>query len=170
MAKYSEEQLLAIKEEAHVPQEEVLAAFNQLVDEVKAHAAAEAEKYRLSKRTNGDSYLDEHGVERSYHHLNRRRPSRTGNKPNLRKKSVDAIQVDQDGWATMTKQRKSFNGEQDDERKKFQDSVKDISGMKMKPNNKNLGSSKAADPRDVLADRHANAFNAFLALGDDDDD
>jgi len=39
MAKYTEEQLLQIKEETtYVPQPTILAAFNELIDQVKEHA------------------------------------------------------------------------------------------------------------------------------------
>ncbi|KAK6205543.1 Cap-associated protein CAF20 [Scheffersomyces amazonensis] len=170
MVKYTEEQLLGFKEEAHVPQPQILEAFNKTIDEVKEHAAAEAERHKAIKWNNGDTYIDEKGNERPYHHLNRRRASRTGNKPNLRKKSVD-VQVDEDGWATLsTKAKKSFGAEDgNEERSKFRESLRDTAPVKARPNNKNLGSSKPADPREVT-DKHTNAFNAFAALGDDDDE
>lgn len=160
-----------IKEEAHVPQPQILDAFNKMIEEVREHAAAEYEKHKSIKWSNGDTYIDEHGNERPYHHMNRRRGSRSGNKPNLRKKSVDTVQVDEDGWATLThKAKKSFGAEDgQDERAKFRDVLKD-GAFKAKPNNKNLGSSKAVDPRDAAADRQATKFNAFAFLGDGDDD
>lgn len=169
MAKYTEERLLEIQEEAYVPQPQILEAFNQMIEEVREHAAAEYERHKSLKWSNGDTYIDEHGNERSYHHMNRRRASRTGTKPNLRKKTAETVSVDEDGWATMTKPKKSFGEEGNDERTKFRDSLKD-SGLtfKTKPNNKNLGSSKAVDPREI-SDKQNVAFNAFEALGDDSD-
>ncbi|KAG7663577.1 CAF20 [[Candida] subhashii] len=168
MAKYTEEQLLEIREEAYVPQQQILDAFNKLIDQVKEHAAAEHERHKAIKWSNGDTYLDEHGNERPYHHMNRRRASRTStHKPNLRKKSVETVHVDEDGWATLSKTKKSFGAEDGAEEKaKFREAV----GVKARPNNKNLGSSKAVDPREVLADKHTRAFNAFEALEDNDDD
>lgn len=168
MVKYTEEQLLEFQDEAFNPQPQILEAFAQLVELVKEHAAAEYEKQKNIKWGNGDTYIDERGNERLYHHLNRRRPSRTGVKPNLRKKSVDAVHVDEDGWATLSKSKKSFGADEaTEERTKFRDSLKDL---KVKPNNKNLGSSKAVDPRDIVSDKPTTAFNAFAALGDDSDD
>lgn len=165
MPKYTEEQLLEAQDQAHNPKPDVLEAFNQLVESVREHLANE----KKNLKTNGDTYIDEHGNERSYNHLNRRRLSRSGNKPNLRKKAVETT-VDEDGWATLSKGKKSFGAEEGlDERAKFRESLKETA-VKVKPNNKNLGSSKAVDPRDAIADKQVNKFNAFDALGDDDDD
>lgn len=164
MTKYTEEELIGFKDQGYNPKPEVLEAFNKLVESVREHHES-----RAGKKTNGDTYIDEHGNERSYHHLNRRRPSRTGNKPNLRKKSVDTVKVDEDGWATFTKTRRSFGADETSERDQFREAVKD-SAVKIKPNNKNLGSSKAADPRDAIADKQTTTFNAFEALGADNDD
>lgn len=165
MAKYTEEQLLEAQEQAYNPKPDVLDAFNQLVESVREHVANEKKR----EKTNGDTYIDEHGNERSYHHLNRRRLSRTGNKPNLRKKGGETT-VDEDGWATMAKPKRSFGADDAlEERNAFRESVRDTA-VKVRPNNKNLGSSKAVDPRDAIADKQTNTFNAFEALGDDDDE
>lgn len=170
MAKYTEEQLFELKEVAHVPQPAILEAFNQLVEQVKEHAAAEQAK--RTKFNNGDTYIDENGNERAYHTLNRRRLSRSGGtKPNnLRKKAVE--EVDENGWATFTKPKKSFGEENGDERTKFRESLKEGSGpgagnFRAKPNNKNLGSSKAVDSRDAT-ETQKHTFNAFAALDDDE--
>lgn len=168
MVKYTEEQLLAAKETGYVSQPEILEAFNEMVEQVKEHAAAEAERHRLAKWNNGDTYIDENGNERPYHHLNKRRASRTGTKPNFRKKSVDVVQ-DDDGWNTL-KTKKSFGAEEaTEERTKFREGLKDGGAIRARPNNKNLGSSKAVDPREIT-DKQTRAFNAFAALGDDDDE
>lgn len=165
MAKYTEEQLLEAQEEAYNPKPDVLDAFNQLVESVREHVANEKKR----EKSNGDTYIDEHGNERSYNHLNRRRLSRTGNKPNLRKKGAETT-VDEDGWATKAKPKRSFGAEDAlEERAAFRESIKDTA-VKVKPNNKNLGSSKAVDPRDAIADKQTNTFNAFEALGADDDE
>lgn len=163
MTKYSEEQLLEAKELAYTSKPEILEAFNDLVELVREHFANE----KRARQTNGDTYIDERGNERSYNHLNRRRLLRLGQpKPNLRKKAAEV--VDEDGWATYTKPKKSFGEEAYDERDKFRELLKDTA-VKVKPNNKNLGSSKAVDPRDTIADKQTNTFNAFEALGDDDE-
>lgn len=167
MVKYTEDRLLELKEETYIPQPQILEAFNQMIESVKEHAAAEAEKHKAIKWNNGDTYIDEHGNERPYHHMNRRRASRTANKPSLRKKSVE--NVDEDGWATLSKPKRSFGADEGlEERAKFRESVREgtVGGsgtVKAKPNNKNLGSSKAVDPRDAIADKHTTTFNAFEA-------
>lgn len=167
MIKYTEDQLYEIKDAAVIPQPQVLETFNQMIEHVKEHAALEAEKFKNSKWNNGDSYIDEHGNERFYHHSSRRRSSRTGTKPQLRKKPAETVKVDDDGWATLTKAKKLHGAEEGEERlkKDFKDGT-----IKIKPNNKNLGSSKAVDPREVIVDKQTNTFNAFEALGDEDDD
>lgn len=168
MAKYTEEQLIDAREEAYTPKPDVLDAFNKLVDQVREHVAGE----KKNLKSNGDTYIDEHGNERPYHHLNRRRLSRSENKPNLRKKGGQTT-VDDDGWATMTKPKKSFGAEDaGDDRAAFRELLKEGGSVpfRVRPNNKNLGSSKAVDPRDTVADKQTTTFNAFAALGMDDDD
>lgn len=162
MPKYTEEQLYEIKE-AYVLQPEILEAFNAMVEEVREHE----KQQKAIKWGNGDTYIDENGNERLYHHLNRRRTLRSGGvKPNLRKKLVETV-MGEDGWATTVKTgaRKLFS-EGDDDRQKFRESMQ----VKAKPNNKALGSLKAVDPRDAVAEVQKKAFNAFDALNDDDDD
>ena len=107
MAKYTEEQLLELKSEAHTPKPEILDAFNKLIEEVKE--SIEQHQQHQRKWHNGDTYIDEHGHERSYHHINRRRQSKGASgvpRPNLRKKSEPV--VDEDGWATLSKPKRFF--------------------------------------------------------------
>lgn len=175
MTKYSVDTLFQLLKDAHNPQPDLLDAFNNLVELVRDHFAAELEKQKALRWTNGDTYIDDRGTERSYHHMNRRRPSKSSQRPNLRKKSADVVQVDHDGWATRTKPRKSAGADDaEDDRDHFRDSVKGPGpaggAIRAKPNNKNLGSSKAVDTRDTIADKPIKSFNAFEALGGSDDD
>lgn len=168
MPKYTEEQLFEAREQAFNPKPEILENFNKLIESVREHHANE----KRLKQTNGDTYIDEKGNERSYNLLNRRRLSRSGGttKPTLRRKTETTI--DLDGWATTTKAkvRKSFSTEDEtDERDQFRELIRDTT-LKVRPNNKNLGSSKAVDPRDIVADKHTKAYNAFAALEGDDDE
>ncbi|RCK63177.1 Cap-associated protein CAF20 [Candida viswanathii] len=173
MAKYTEEQLIELKTEAYTPSPQILDAFNKLIDEVRE--SIEQHHQHQKKWNNGDTYIDEHGNERSYHHMNRRRQSKgaaaAGARPNLRKKS-EAV-VDEDGWATLAKPKKGSFAEGDgiEERNKFRESSNGGGGtVRARPNNKNLGSSKAVDPREIISDKQTKAFNAFAALDDDEDD
>ncbi|EDK42501.1 conserved hypothetical protein [Lodderomyces elongisporus NRRL YB-4239] len=216
MAKYTEEQLFAIKEEtSYVPQPQILSAFNELIEQVKEHAHQQQLQYQqqqqqqqgfsgigsgvsgpgAQKWRNGDTYIDEHGHERSYHHMNRRRPSRSNNgekKPFFNKKKTEVV-VDEDGWETFTPvqhaHRGSIGEDGSEEKSKFRDSVSGSSGsgagagagagaasgsaggVRARPNNKNLGSSKQVDPRQIASTKQTRTFNAFEALeGNDDED
>lgn len=163
MVKYTVEELLESRDLAYNPKPDALEAFHKMVDTIHEHVA------RKVKVVHGDSYIDENGNERMYAHLNRRRLSRSSNtaRPNLRKKSEPT--VDQDGWATYVKPKKSFGADDGfEDRSKFRELLKDTS-VKTRTNTKNLGSSKAVDPRDAIADKQTHTFNAFEALGGDDE-
>jgi len=101
-----------------------------------------------------------------------RRRSSVGVRPKFktnRPKRAPAPQPDADGWVTLDKQKKkSFGSEELSEKQKFKESLKDTQ-VKVRPNNKNIGSSKPADARDI-ADVPKATFNAFAALGDEDDE
>lgn len=140
--KYTEEQLLAAQPDARLADPEALAAFNELVEHVREYA-------EMERRRAGDLYIDEHGTERLYTHLNRRRLLRTGNKPVLRKKTE--VSVDEDGWATMARPRRASGAEEEERPKKDSKEKR----------------TKAVDPRDNIADKQPTAFNAFDALADD---
>lgn len=162
MVKYTEEELLKFQDEAYVSHPDILEAFNQLVDNVIELSNAK-KIYR-----SGDTFIDENGNERSYQHFNRRRGSRSGSKPI--KKKTGEVAVDDDGWATLSaKHKKSFTEDSAlDDKDKFKETYRDAT--KAKPNNKKLGSNKAVDPRDTIADKQTINFNAFEALGDGDDE
>ncbi|CAK9435704.1 uncharacterized protein LODBEIA_P04310 [Lodderomyces beijingensis] len=201
MVKYTEEQLLTIKDEqTYVPQPQILAAFNEMIEQVKEHAIQQQQQQappqsssqQQQKWRSGDTYIDERGNERSYQHMNRRRGSRSGNgeKKPFVKKSKEVVK-DEDGWETTltnttAAHRGSVGEDGIDERNMFGDAVGGGSGagekgsgsgsgsgvgVRARPNNKNLGSSKAVDPREIVSDKQTRSFNAFAALeGDDDDD
>lgn len=101
----------------------------------------------------------------------RRRSSHLGVRPKFkthRPKRAPAPQPDADGWVTLDKHKKSFGSEEVSEKQKFTESLKDTQ-VKVRPNNKNISSSKPADARDIAADQQKSAFNAFAALDDDDE-
>lgn len=162
MVKYTEEQLLELQEESHVSEPEILDAFNKLVESV----ALEFSK-NSNRKHNGDTFIDEFGNERSYSTFNRRRGSRSSGKP-LKKKTQE-VEVDDDGWATFKQHKKSFGEEALDERDQFREVVKS-EPSKVKISSKKMGSSKAVDSRDTVADKQTTKFNAFAFLGDDDDE
>ncbi|ODQ82603.1 hypothetical protein BABINDRAFT_159155 [Babjeviella inositovora NRRL Y-12698] len=167
MAKYTEEELLAVQEKAVAPQGTIIDAFNQMVEEVKAFQA-QHEKAHV-RFHNGDSFLDENGEERFYFTHRRRSSRHSETKSNVRRQKIkEQLQTDDDGWSTLVKPKKSFGEEAVSERDEFRKSFKETQ-VKVRPNNKNISSSKPADPRDVV-DKTARAFNAFDALVSDSED
>lgn len=150
VVKYTEEQLLEYKASPALPQGADLTPFVKMVEEVKVALNA----------------LFEHD---EFTSTGRRRSSVTGShRPNFRKHKVKEAppQPDADGWITTTTKVKksSFGTEQELERDSFREVV-----VKARPNNKNIGSSKPADPREI-ADKSNKAFNAFSALVSDDEE
>lgn len=160
MAKYTEEQMLAYRAAAVAPAPVVMDAFNAMVEEVRElQAAAERANARL---TNGDLWMDDQGHEHRYYTATRRRALRSLQlELGPRKPKVVLAQTDADGWTTLAVKK----GEGEDaagERDEFRTRVELL--LKPRPNSKNILSSKPADPRDVVADKPAKAFNAFDAL------
>ncbi|ODV94212.1 hypothetical protein PACTADRAFT_51089 [Pachysolen tannophilus NRRL Y-2460] len=154
MVRYTEEELLKYKDAGSLPQGADLSGFVKMVEDVKVALAAVCE--------NDENHFPN----------GRRRSSANHHRPIFRKNKHKEFlpRPDADGWITTAKTKKSFgSAEGEVSRDVFRESVKD-SFVKAKPNNKNIGSSKPADPRDVIADKNTVTFNAFDALVDDEDD
>ncbi|CCH41028.1 Cap-associated protein CAF20 [Wickerhamomyces ciferrii] len=154
MAKYEIEQLIQLRETAYVPTSVDFAEFTKSILEERERQAQQEEE---SGFTGG------------------RRRSSIGIRPKFktnRPKRAPAPQPDADGWVTLDNHRKSASGEEAaNEKQKFKDSLKsDTTQVKVRPNNKNLGSSKPVDSRDIIADQQKSTFNAFAALGDESDE
>lgn len=153
MKKYTQEELIVLREHAVVPTEVDFAQFTQDIEEQRTQQATQ------------DEHHDGQGRRRSSHHI-----VRPVFKP--RKPKATPPQPDADGWVTMTTKKNSVSGEEATEsRDQFRESAKDKSSTGfVRPNNKNIGSSKPADARDITADKPKSKFNAFAALGSDDDE
>ncbi|KAI5960563.1 CAF20 [Candida pseudojiufengensis] len=89
------------------------------------------------------------------------------------KKKIE-IKKDEDGWESFTTNSNSTSNQDQDLEKKDNSNTLSGSGasvgIRARPNNKNLGSSKAVDPREIISDKQTRSFNAFEALDDNDDD
>lgn len=91
-------------------------------------------------------------------------------KPRVRRVH-ETPQPDADGWVTLNKKKQSFGADEaTQQRDTFRESAKaDTTQVRVRPNNKKIGSNKPSDPRDIL-DQTKSTFNAFAALGDESDD
>ena len=85
--------------------------------------------------------------------------------------------TDEDGWSTLeTKKSEDEEGAiAVDGEKPFIATATSASSiaqetMKVKPNNKNISSSRPADTKDIVADKQIHGFNTFAALESDDDE
>ncbi|ODQ62876.1 hypothetical protein WICANDRAFT_17887, partial [Wickerhamomyces anomalus NRRL Y-366-8] len=151
MAKYDIDQLIELRETAHVPTSVDFAEFTRAILEQRERQLATNSYFRFQ--------------------TGRRRSSHLGVRPKFkthRPKRAPAPQPDADGWVTLDKHKKSFGSEEVSEKQKFTESLKDTQ-VKVRPNNKNISSSKPADARDIAADQQKSTFNAFAALDDDDE-
>lgn len=153
MAKYTIEELLQLK--PSVPVEPVnfdAREFRELVEKVKQLQALREEEFGHFS-----------GRRRSSHHHGR--PKVKPHKPK--------VTTDEDGWSTFEPKQVIIDEEGDEVEKngknnKSSDSLQEI--VKVRPNNKNISSSRPADNKDIIADKQINGFNAFAALESEDED
>jgi cap-associated protein CAF20 len=149
--KYTQEDLIELRTNAVVPTQFDFAQFTQAIEQQRGLQEEE-------------QHHDAFGRRRSSHHL-----VRPVFKP--RKPKAAPPQPDADGWVTLNKKNSVSGEEATQARDKFRESVKETSSQGfIRPNNKNISSSKPADARDIIADKPKTAFNAFAALGSDDDE
>ncbi|XBW35864.1 hypothetical protein QEN19_001436 [Hanseniaspora menglaensis] len=147
LALYSYEEILNLKSNAVIP-----VGFDQEQFNLDFHERIElAKKYRR----------------RSSHHFNSR-PKVYRPKPK--------VSTDENGWSTVVLEADDQAIEDNEEEaaeEVFQESSKTKKAkgtvIKARPNNKNLGSSKAADAKDIQ-EVNKKSFNAFAALISDEDE
>ncbi|AAS53025.1 AER345Wp [Eremothecium gossypii ATCC 10895] len=145
MAKYTEEELLQLK-----PTYDVAVNFD--VDAFKAMIAEVAEHHEIA-----DLFHQKARRRSSHHH---------GVKPKI-KAHKPRITTDDDGWCTSTR-KTSVVAVGDDGEPSPAFVAQET--LRVKPNNKNIASSRPADTRDIVADKPTMSFNAFAALESDDED
>ncbi|KAH3689007.1 hypothetical protein WICPIJ_000006 [Wickerhamomyces pijperi] len=145
MSRYTETELIALRDTAYVPTTFDFAAFAQQIQEQK----------ELS---------EEQGRRGS--HLG-------GSRPKFQKKPKQKHipQADEDGWFTNTPVKKDLEeGEEGASTFATASAPKKVVPTYARPNNKNIGSSRPADPRDVSAAQPKTKFNAFSAFNDSEDE
>lgn len=165
MPKYTIEELYQLKPEEVQPVNFDAVEFKALIEKVKQLQALREEEYN-----NG------HG------HFGRRRSSHHHTRPKVNKHKPKVV-VDDEGWATFetkTATEEGQEGSNDEgsaiesthgENKKTSSSDSLVQEtVRVRPNNKNISSSRPADNRDIIMDKKINGFNAFAALGSDDED
>ncbi|CCE63976.1 hypothetical protein TPHA_0G01390 [Tetrapisispora phaffii CBS 4417] len=155
MVKYTAEELLHLKPEETLPVDFDAEEFRAIIENIKQIQALKEEEYAAHGFTNR---------RRSSHHYHTR-PKVKHNKPK--------VTTDADGWSTLetAKGEEGEAGEESDE----EDSAPFVATIstetiRVKPNNKNISSSRPADNRDIILDKQTNTFNAFAALESDEDE
>ncbi|KAH3902394.1 related to Cap-associated protein CAF20 [Saccharomycodes ludwigii] len=156
--RYTEEELLTLKPSAVIPTGFDHQEFSRLVAKVTEILALRAEEYER-QHPNGS--------------FNRRRSSHHHVRPKIHK-NKPKILTDSDGWSTLEnnvggERRKSSIVADDVVKSKVRENIVNET-VKIKPNNKNIGSSRPADTRDIIADKQTITFNAFSALESDDEE
>lgn len=147
LALYSYEEILNLKSNAVVP-----VGFDPEQFNLDFH-----ERVELSKKNR----------RRSSHHFNSR-PKVYRPKPK--------VATDENGWSTLVvdgEEQAAEEKESEEPEEAHQDNNKTKKAkntvIKARPNNKNLGSSKAADAKDIQ-EVNKKSFNAFAALISDEDE
>lgn len=146
MVKYTEEELFQLKPA-------VSSSVNFDIDAFKAMIAKVAEHHEIA-----DLFHQKARRRSSHHH---------GVRPKI-KNHKPKITTDDDGWCTSTKKASlTAVGDENDQLPSPSISHEII---RVKPNNKNIASSRPADTRDIVADKPTITFNAFAALESDEED
>ncbi|SCW01732.1 LAFE_0E06040g1_1 [Lachancea fermentati] len=153
MIRYTEEELFQLKPVSDLPVNFDAEEFRAIIDKVKEIQELQEEEYQQFHRR------------RSSHHHGR--PKIKHLKPK--------ITTDADGWSTFEApvvRRKStvVGAGSDDEVAVKEPVVIAQETLKVKPNNKNIASTRPADTRDIVADKPTMNFNAFAALESDEED
>ncbi|ODV83029.1 hypothetical protein CANARDRAFT_180471, partial [[Candida] arabinofermentans NRRL YB-2248] len=146
MTKYTEEELLTYKEHARLPSDVDLSQFNELISKVKEILKEQEESGNLRRKSFGT--------------LQQQRPKKN--------KIRELKQTDDDGWTSFVAPKapkKLSDVDSEDLSKGKQHTIK------VKTSSSKISSGKASnDARDNVTIAQVSKFNAFDALGDDDDD
>lgn len=163
MPKYTIEELLQLKPEEVQPVNFNAVEFKALIEKVKQLQALREEEYH--------NHSHHHG------HFNRRRSSHHHGRPKVNKHKPKVV-VDEEGWATFEPKNTSAVAEEAEEgdansngdKKNRSNDTLAQETVKIKPNNKNISSSRPADNRDIIIDKQIHGFNAFAALDNEEED
>ena len=107
------------------------------------------------------------------HHGNRRRSSHHHMKPKI-KHNKPKVKTDADGWSTLEPATAGHEEESSSSATPAAAATTKTGApqetIRVKPNNKNISSSRPADNSDIRADKQTHGFNAFAALEDEEDE
>ncbi|AMD18575.1 HBL327Cp [Eremothecium sinecaudum] len=145
MAIYTEEELLQLKPAQNGTVNFDVDAFKTMIAEVAEHHEIADLFHQKARR-------------RSSHHQVVR-PKLKGHKPK--------ITTDEEGWSTTTRKASLAAGEEEEQQ---QPTFVAQETIKIKPNTKNIASSRPADVRDIVVDKPTMSFNAFAALESDEEE
>lgn len=154
MVRYTIEELFQLK-----PSETLTANFD--AEEFRAII----EKVKQLQALKEEEFIAHHGG-----HFGRRRSSHHHGKPKI-KHTKPKVTTDEDGWCTFEGKKKGSGDEEEEE--DFEEVVPvriAQETLKVKPNNKNIASSRPADTKDIVADKPTLSFNAFAALESEDEE
>lgn len=150
MAKYTIEELIQLK-----PSETLTVTS---FDHVEFRSIIE--KVKELQKLKEEEFLTHHGRRRSSHH--HMKPKVKHNKPK--------VKTDADGWSTLEPAAPSTSGDEEATAAPAAKSSVTQETVRVKPNNKNISSSRPADTNDIIADKQVHGFNAFAALEDEESD
>lgn len=148
--RYSVEELLQLKPTEVQPVDFDADEFKAIIEKVKQIQQLREEEFLAHGHF---------GRRRSSHHHHTR--------PKTHKPKV---KTDDDGWSTFETVKKEAGATDGEEEKKESSPSLSADVIRIKPNNKNLGSSRAADNSDIARDKPTLNFNAFAALESEDED
>ncbi|KAL6944896.1 hypothetical protein ACO0QE_002338 [Hanseniaspora vineae] len=151
--RYTEEELLELQPLAVVPKDFDPKEFNDLVAKVSEILALREEEY--------EKHHPFSNRRRSSHHFNAR-PKVHKHKPK--------VTTDADGWSSLDTEKPEKTSFAFSENNNNGADNKKLETVKVRPNNKNISSSRPADSRDIIADKNTVTFNAFAALESDEEE
>ncbi|AQZ17918.1 CAF20 (YOR276W) [Zygosaccharomyces parabailii] len=153
MVRYTIEELLQLKPSETLTANFDAVEFRAIIEKVKHLQALKEEEFGF------------HG------HFSRRRSSHHHGKPKI-KHTKPKVTTDSDGWSTFEANKKGSGDEEELEKPVRETAPQPIAQetLKVKPNNKNIASSKPADAKDIIADKPIQSFNAFAALESEEED
>lgn len=154
MVRYTIEELLQLKPSETLTPNFDAAEFRAIIEKVKHLQDLKEEEFS------------------HFGHFNRRRSSHHHGKPKA-KHTKPKVTIDSDGWSTFEGNKKG-SGDEDEQEKPNRENAPQPAiaqeTIKVKPNNKNISSTKPADAKDIVADKPINSFNAFAALESEEED
>ncbi|CCH59191.1 hypothetical protein TBLA_0B03500 [Henningerozyma blattae CBS 6284] len=157
--RYSIEELLQLKPSEIQPVDFDAVEFRAIIEKIKQVQLLKDEEFAHGGHFNRRRS--------SHHYHNMMKPKIKHNKPKFK--------TDENGWSTLDTSAKDESSAIEDDEQSSKSKKESSPGsfhevVKVKPNNKNISSSRPADTKDIVADKQTLNFNAFAALESESDD